>query len=377
MNCEERILATFRFETTDHPPLFEQSVDGEVVRAILGRPAFGFATDLHYHEARARIQGPAAARDFMGQLLDDLAAFADALGMDMIAPPWLLWQTPAEQLDEFSFLYRDDEGECVRAFDPASRTFGIVRQTPRAEGLDRVRLFVEKRAACASDALPLPEEYLDFMQRLLEKCRGRRAVAGASFFALPVDADWLMALLLDPDLVEEWLDIMLAMELRSADLHASLGIRVINGGGDMADKSGPVYSPGIFASMILPRLKQIIARHHEHGAYYIYRTDGNVWPVAKMLLEESGTDAFGEIDIAAGMDFARLRDQFPKLVLWGGLSCGDLLIRGTTGEIVQEALRLRRLFERDGGWILASSNTLLPGTNVKGYLAALEAVRQK
>ena len=156
---------------------------------------------------------------------------------------------------------------------------------------------------------------------------------------------------------------------------ASLGAKVINGGGDLATSHGPFYSPELFREIVLPSLKKVIYACHNLGMKYIYRTDGDIRPMEKLLLDDSGTDAFGEIDIDAGMDFPTLRRNHPKLVLCGGLSCGSLLLNGKVDDIINETKRLKGLLGNPGGWIFGSSNTLLPGTNVRGYMAAREKLK--
>jgi len=356
---------------TDRPPVFEQSVSGGVVSEILGRTALGFATGLHLEEARGAFQGQRSWEDFLETLKKDFTAFVRHLDPDVISPPWLLWETPTKMIDELTFQYLDERGECIRTFDPLSRTFGIVRKSGYPNGLKRhIQSLLEKER---ETALPPMANLIEWM---VERFGKERCVAGSSYLALPMEEEWLILLLEDPALVGEYLDFMLERELEMAEFQAGLGIRVINGGGDLATKTGPIYSPGIFRRLILPRLKKLIRRYHELGCYYIYRTDGNTWSLAGDLFEASGTDGYGEIDIDAGMDMIALRERFPRLVLWGGLACGSLLVSGTKDQILKETRRLYDFFRESGGWIFGSSNTLVPGTNVEGYLAALEIVRQ-
>ncbi|MCX7000038.1 MAG: hypothetical protein NT106_07065 [Candidatus Sumerlaeota bacterium] len=375
MNGYERILKSFRQEPTDRIPIFEQSVSGSVITEILGRPALGFATDLHFDEAQALSLGAQAYQEFIGRLKEDYSAFVDAIDMDMVSVPWLLWEKPAQRLDDFSFLYKTEDGECIRTYDPQSRTFDISTGGQETSSKKDVRRFIKNFGEKRSGGSILPEEYWEFLRWLIDTFGQKRCVAGAGYYGIPVSAEWLIILLEDPGFIRDYLDILTAREMCVARLQAELGIRVINGGGDLASKNGPVYSPSIFRDLFLPGLKRIISCYHSLGAFYIYRTDGNIWQLAELLLSESGADAYGEIDIDAGMDLVELRQRFPRLVLWGGLSCGSLLLKGTDEQIVSETRRLRGALAPSGGWIFGSSNTLLPGTNVSGYLAALKELR--
>ena len=46
---------------------------------------------------------------------------------------------------------------------------------------------------------------------------------------------WLEA---SPDLIERWLDALLEYEKKSLAFQKELGIKIVSGGGDLADKNG-------------------------------------------------------------------------------------------------------------------------------------------
>lgn len=374
MTGRERILETFRGGVPDRIPLFEQSVAGAVVSEILGRPALGFASDLHYHEAQSRLAGAAAYEDFIGRWKEDYADFVCALDMDMVAVPWFLWETPVRRLDEFTFLYRNEDGEYIRSYDPASQTFSLA-SSQECGDTSALRKKIKKMLN-EGRSQNYDDGYWSLLELQIETFGRERCVAGASFFAIPMRADWLTLLLEDAALVREYLDLLAERDADAIQRQAEMGIQVFNGGGDLAANSGPLYSPALFRDVALPGLKKIIASVHRRKGFYIYRTDGNIRAMEDVLFEEAAADAYGEIDIDAGMDLVELRQRHPALVLWGGLACGSLLIRGSDREIVSEARRLRDALRPGGGWIFASSNTLLPGTNVRGYLAAAREMRE-
>ena len=55
-----------------------------------------------------------------------------------------------------------------------------------------------------------------------------------------------------------------------------------------------MYSPRLFRELVVPRLQRISEVCHEHGAYHLFASDGDLWPVAE--------DLFGEL---SGGDLAR------------------------------------------------------------------------
>jgi hypothetical protein len=375
MNGVERILKTFAFEKTDGVAVFEQAVSGAVVSEVVGRQALGSATDLQFEEAKALFAGRQAYEDFIGRFKEDTRDFVAALDLDMVSPPWFLWEKPTERLDELTFHYENPFGWCIRSYDRGSRTYSVRRTNWDEEGPQGVVSFVKRLEAEPLADTGIPQSYLALLKWYLEQFGQERCVAGTSNVGVPMNQAWWVLLVEDPGVVRAYLDILVEVERRAAEAQAALGIKVVNGGGDLAAKNGPVYSPAVFQEIVLPRLERIIGYYHTFGGYYIFRTDGNIWSIADPLFIESGTDAFGEIDVDAGMDLVRLRERYPRLVLWGGLSCGALLLKGTTEEIRAEAERLCTLVAPTGGWIAGSSNSLLPGTNLKGYCSALEVLR--
>lgn len=374
MNGLTRIHYTFSFKETDRVAIFEQSAFGSVVSEIIGRPALGFATDLHFEEAKARSRGKNALEDFLENWKDDYTDFVNAIDMDMVTPPWLLWKTPSRQIDEFTFSYRDNEGEIVRRFDSASQTFSVVSRSPRNDDPERLIKRIQEMTN-ETDVDPFPEEYYDLLSWMRDAFGKNRCVAGGGFLGIPMEPEWMILMMTDKGAIRNYLEIMAEREIVGMKRQSSLGATVINGGGDLATSRGPFYSPELFREIVLPSLKKVITACHEFGMKYIYRTDGDIRPMEKLLLDDSGTDAFGEIDIDAGMDFPTLRKNHPKLVLCGGLSCGSLLLNGTVEDIINETKRLKSELGNSGGWIFGSSNTLLPGTNVEGYMAAREELQ--
>jgi hypothetical protein len=126
--------------------------------------------------------------------------------------------------------------------------------------------------------------------------------------------------------------------------------------------------------LVLPRLQRITRRSHEAGLFCLFRTDGNLWSIGDEFFAASGIDGYGEIDVDAGMDPVEVRRRYPKVTLWGGLSCGRLLRLGTPEQVRAET---RRVIEGCGrlGLIFGSSNSLIHGTPVANVLAMVEEAR--
>ena len=136
-----------------------------------------------------------------------------------------------------------------------------------------------------------------------------------------------------------------------------------------------MYSPQVFDELMLPRLKQIADIAEAHDGYYLFASDGNLWPVADSLFGESGVHGFYEIDRRAGMDLGKLRREFPDLTLVGNINSHTMHL-GTREEIVEEALSSLQEAKRSRGIIVGISNYFVPGTPVENVEAMLETIQK-
>jgi uroporphyrinogen decarboxylase len=146
-------------------------------------------------------------------------------------------------------------------------------------------------------------------------------------------------------------------------------------GSDFASNEGPMYSPKVFHELLLPGLKKITEVCHKHGMYYLFASDGNLWPVADDLFGESGVDGYFEIDRRAGMDLGKLRDRFPNLTLIGNISSHTLHL-GTKEQVIEEVLSCVKVAEKYGGVIIGVSNYIMPKTPEENIMALLDTVRK-
>ncbi len=374
MKCKSRILNIFNNKKVDRYPVFEQAVSGDIVSELLGYKSLGFMTDLHYYEASALINGENAYADFIGKFKEDYSRFINYLDPDAVVVPWFLWEKPEKQIDDLTFRYSGSYGWIIRKYDPYSKTFGIYESSwdyaTEKELINYINSLSEHQST-----ISLPKQYFNILNWLIEKYGEEKCVFGASAFAIPLHPIWLTLLLENPDKVEIYMDYLYKNEMHLAKEQIKLNLHVINGGGDLATKKGIIYSPRIFRELILPKIKNIIKYYNSNNVFYIFRTDGNIWDISDDLFIEARSDGYGEIDIDAGMDFIKLNEKYPCLTLWGGLSCCSLLLNESDTIILNEVERLCNYFSDKQKWIAGSSNSLIPGTNISGYLKAIDKIK--
>jgi len=381
MTGKQRIQAAFAHQPTDRLPCFEQSIASDVATALLGREAYTGTTLLHYQEAAAWMRGDEAHAEFESRLYDDLVAITDALELDMVHVPWRRPQRPALQLDAYSFVYGDPAGDHeIWRFHPGAGTFHraeSVRRQPPSDNPDDLEPGIARmEAALATAVVPtIPDD--DWSLRLQRDVGDRLEVCCGGGLSVPLDPLWLMACALRPDLVARYLEVLVERNLLTLQAWAAHGFTIVWGGGDMADNKGPTYGPKVFNELVLPRVQRYVAGLHDLGMKYVYRTDGNLWSIADGFFRESGIDGYGEIDSDAGMSVPEVRARYGQTVTcWGDVPCGSLLHRGTAAEVREFVRRRRDAWDGQGGWILGSSNSIVPGTPPDNLVAMFEAGRE-
>jgi uroporphyrinogen decarboxylase len=169
----------------------------------------------------------------------------------------------------------------------------------------------------------------------------------------------------------------MAVEQFLRDLPAlkEIGVDFLQAGGDLASNAGPMYSPEVFHELMLPRLKRITEAARAAGIFYVFRSDGLLWPIGEDLFAASGVDGYGEIDIAAGMDPLLVRERYPRLVLLGAVECGELLTNGSSEAVYREARRQVEGLKPGGRHILGSSNSVNFMVPPENYRAMVRAAR--
>ncbi|NWG14129.1 MAG: hypothetical protein HXY20_11405 [Acidobacteria bacterium] len=100
---------------------------------------------------------------------------------------------------------------------------------------------------------------------------------------------------------------------------------------DMAYKSGPLISPGLFTSFMLPAYRKITVFSRDCGIRLILvDSDGNIWRRVPLCIEGGVASVF-PFQVMAGMNVVELCMAFAALKILGGLD-KTALARGS-GEI--------------------------------------------
>ncbi|MBI4027659.1 MAG: hypothetical protein HY360_21915 [Verrucomicrobia bacterium] len=369
----DRVTDALEGRWPDRIPICEQAFASTVASRILGREVVTGSTDAHYFEGCAWLEGEQAHEEFVDRLYRDCAALHRFFDFDILFLPWRHSVRPTKRLSENEILYGDPAGSdwSVGRFDPQSHTFGEIKAGRPPPAFEDVTALLRKQLSQPRSAQG-PPSVNPLLLRAVREYGDEFVVAGSSGMAIPMTPGWLEATLLEPALIGDYLDLLMEDTLASLDAQRRAGIRLINGGGDFAFKSGPIYSPRFFHEIMAPRWKRIFDYCRQHDMYYIFRSDGDLWPVADDLFGAARPHAYYEVDCDAGMHFGKLRQRFPELTLIGNVSC-DLLFCGGA-EQVRAAMRacIEAAAPR---MIAATANSVLHGTPPENVIAMYETAK--
>jgi len=367
-----RVQAVFAGRWPDRVPICEQAFASSAASALLGREILTGGPELHYREALAGARGETAYQEFIEQVYEDSWTLTRHLDLDIWFWPWLSGRRPTRQIDERTFLYGDEAAGdwSIWQYGPESGTFGEVKSAQPPPSFEDVEALM--RRALAKRPASFRGAVGPMLERALAEHGDEFPIAGNSFMVVPMQPGWLEATVLAPDLLADYLDLAVEEQLASLDAQQRAGIYFINGGGDFAFKSGPIYSPDFFDRVMAPRWQRLFDRCRELGVHYVMRSDGNLWPVAESLFGRARPQAYYEVDGDAGMRFADLRRAFPELVLVGNVSCA--LLHEGTPEQVRAAAR-ECIAAAGPRVILASANAILHGTPPENVRALYESAK--
>ena len=180
----------------------------------------------------------------------------------------------------------------------------------------------------------------------------------------------------DPDLVTKWLDAYINHEIKRINDIADAKIcSIAMVECDIGYKNGLIASPEFLKIEFFPRLKRIVDAWHKHNYKVIYHSDGYIMDVMDEIVD-SGIDALHPIDVTSGMNMIKLREQYPNLVLIGGIDSIGLLALGTPKKIEKEIVKIINAIGQTGGIFLGSSIEIDPSSKLENIISVDETLKK-
>lgn len=186
----------------------------------------------------------------------------------------------------------------------------------------------------------------------------------------------LMDYVLNPDMARRLARIIMDYKTRVLEIAADTGADVLCTGDDYAHRSAPIMSPEHFREFLLPYLQEAVDVARRKGLPFLKHTDGDLWPIIDDIVD-TGIDCLDPLEPIAGMDMARVKSAYgDRLSLAGNVDCGQLLPFGTPEEVAEAVKETIAKGAPNGGFILASSNSIHPAVKPENYRAMVEAGRE-
>lgn len=126
---------------------------------------------------------------------------------------------------------------------------------------------------------------------------------------------------------------------RALEITKREGMDAVAYGCDYGYNTGPFMSPEMFRKAILPGLSEHCKMVHQHGLLFLLHSCGK------------------------------------NITLWGGVPAGDLVL-STPEQVRQTAAHYLKECKPGGGYVFATSHSIMPGAQYDNYLAMLDAHRE-
>jgi uroporphyrinogen decarboxylase len=184
------------------------------------------------------------------------------------------------------------------------------------------------------------------------------------------------ALVEEPDFVHWYNDRIAGCAERAIEtMLPDSRIAFMSGHEDMAFKNGSFISPAMFREFLAPYYRRTVGAARARGQTLFQQdSDGNLDQLIPLWLE-LGINLITPMEVAAGMDVARLRVDFGKdLLMIGGID-KRALIAG--GEALRREVRAKERVIRDGGYIPRLDHTASPDiswANYQAYVGELKSL---
>jgi hypothetical protein len=142
---------------------------------------------------------------------------------------------------------------------------------------------------------------------------------------------------------------------------------------DLSGKNGPMISPSCFNEFVGDYYRRLFPEFRKRGVNNIFvDTDGEF----SMLIPEfmkAGVDGFLPMDVNAGMDIVKVREEFPTLKFIGGFN--KLCIAEGKEAIDREFDRILPVI-RGGGYIPGSDHQVPPSASLADYQYYIKRLKE-
>jgi len=145
---------------------------------------------------------------------------------------------------------------------------------------------------------------------------------------------------------------------------------------DVTMQTGPMISPELYRRYVKPKQRRLVEaiRKETSAKIFLHCCGAAVAFIPDFI--DIGFDILNPVQVsAAGMDTARLKQEFGKdIVFWGGIDTQHVLPFGTPQQVRDEVHRRIEDLGRDGGYVCAAVHNIQAGTPPENLDAMFRAI---
>jgi len=385
LSPKQRVKTAFNHQEPDRVPIGELAISEHLASELLGREAWVVSGGTFSGKIANRMLMEGRRDELVERHCADTAELIEKLDLDLTFFPGVRFpKNPAipVQIKENEWLVEDKANDMwfLYAYSPDSDTYSNIDCSIRQRGFSELEKYVKMLEHKLAEG-PIAAGELDFCEYIVKRLGGDRFVIGNIQEGFPSDQSWLElyleGLLEEPELIQRYMEVKTKIAVANIEAQAKIGVDAVYGGKDFAGTNGLMLSPNHFRQFILPYLQELSQACHNNRIRFVKHEDGNINIILREFLLESGIDAYHAIEPVAGMDIARIKEEYgDKVTLIGNIDCAGVLMDGTEEEIELTVAECIGGVSAGGGHILSSSNSIHAGVPLKNYLTMLRAARK-
>jgi len=323
MNGKDRIMTTLLHQEPDRAPIFEWSINPNVIEALTGhRSLWKF---VETYDLDAVCVGLVTQKNYVSTdtYYDDFGVLRKESDDYHVALKHVIHQP-----SDLSRYKMPDPDDAYR--------YDRVREA--------LRIFGKDKAICVliRDVFSFPRDMLGFENLFID------------FYE-------------EPELVDELSHMMVEFSSRVAVNLRELGIQLVATQDDLATNRGLLISKEMFCKQLLPNYKQLVANLKANDLIVFKHTDGDIREIIPEFID-AGIDCLDPIDPNGNMNMGEIKCQYgDKISLKGNIDCVATLVSASLDEVEKEVTRCIEDGAPGGGFILSSSNSIHGGINPKNF----------
>lgn len=186
--------------------------------------------------------------------------------------------------------------------------------------------------------------------------------------------EFMYLLAAEPELACALMDKVTDFKVEIAKETVKRGFKLAHHGDDLGTQITTLMSEDMFKSTILPRIKRLFRVYKDAGIPVQMHSCGNITKFIPYLID-AGLDVLEPVQPV--MDFKFLKKEYGNdITFYGGIDTQDLLTYQKPQTVKEETLRIIDILGKNGGYIVAPSQEIMPNVPIENVIAFMEAVKE-